>query len=85
MIGLLVGSAIIAAMVPLFSQFFILPGNTVLAPLTVVGGLAYLVWTFSTEIPFLIILGPPILEAVYRAFPAFKLKKEKGSDRGEDS
>ncbi|MCJ7559247.1 hypothetical protein MUO79_01350 [Candidatus Bathyarchaeota archaeon] len=85
MIGLLVGSAIIAAMVPLFSQFFILPGNTVLAPLTVVGGLVYLVWTFSTEIPFLIILGPPILEAVYRAFPAFKLKKEKGSDRGEDS
>lgn len=76
MIGLLAGSAIIATMVPVFSQFFIMPGNTALTPLTVAGGLMYLVWTFSTEIPFLIIFGPPILEACYRAFPAFKNDKK---------
>ena len=79
MIGLLVGSAIIGTMVPVFSQFFILPGNAALTPLTVSAGLWYLVWTFSTEIPFLIILGPPILEACYKAYPAFK-RKEKGAN-----
>ena len=73
-LGLLLGSAIIAAMVPLFSVFFILPGNTELAPLGLTGGLSYLIWTFSTEIPFLLILGPPIIEAIYRAFPS--LNKE---------
>lgn len=72
MIGLLVGSAIIGTMVPVFSQMFVMPGKTELTPLTVSAGLWYLVWTFSTEIPFLIILGPPILEACQRAFPALK-------------
>jgi uncharacterized membrane protein len=74
-LGLLVGSSVIAAMVPLFSEFFILPGNSSISPLGVTGGLIYLVWTFSTEIPFLLVLGPPIVEAVYRAFP--NLRKEK--------
>jgi uncharacterized membrane protein len=72
MLGLLVGSAIIGAMVPVFSQFFIMPGSTILTPLGVSVGLWYLVWTFSTEIPFMIILGPPILEACYKAFPSLK-------------
>lgn len=72
MIGLLVGSAIIGTMVPVFSQMFVMPGKTELTPLTVSAGLWYLVWTFSTEIPFLIILGPPILEACQRAFPTLK-------------
>ncbi|MBX5328887.1 MAG: ECF transporter S component [Candidatus Bathyarchaeota archaeon] len=72
MIGLLVGSAIIGTMVPVFSQMFVMPGKTELTPLTVSAGLWYLVWTFSTEIPFLIILGPPILEACQRAFPSLK-------------
>lgn len=75
MIGLLVGSAIIGTMVPFFSQFFIMPGNTELTPLTVSGGLWYFVWTFATEIPFLIILGPPILEACYKAFPSLRPRK----------
>jgi hypothetical protein len=78
MIGLLVGSAIIGAMVPVFSQFFIMPGGTELTPLTVSAGLWYLVWTFSTEIPFLIVLGPPILEAARKVYPA-SARKEKVS------
>jgi hypothetical protein len=72
MMGLLVGSAIIGFMVPVFSRFFIMPGGTELAPLAIAGGMTYLVWTFSTEIPFLIALGPPILEACYKAFPSLK-------------
>jgi len=72
MIGLLLGSAIIGTMVPVFSQMFIMPGKTELTPLAVSAGLWYLVWTFSTEIPFLIVLGPPILGACYKAFPSLK-------------
>jgi len=72
MIGLLIGSAIIGTMVPVFSQFFIMPAATELTPLAVAAGFGYLIWTFTTEIPFLIVLGPPILEACYRAFPSLK-------------
>lgn len=77
--GLLVGSSVIAAMVPLFSEFFVLPGSTAVAPLGVTGGLIYLIWTFSTEIPFLLVLGPPIIEAVYKAFPSLKAKEAQGN------
>lgn len=76
-IGLLIGSAIIGAMVPLFSQFFIMPGESALNPLTIAAGFSYLIWTFSTEIPFLLILGPPILEAVHKAYPSFKPRNSK--------
>ncbi len=75
-IGLLIGSSIIGAMVPLFSQFFIMPSATQLEPLTVIGGFVYLIFTFATEIPFLIIFGPPILAACYRAFPSFNTTKK---------
>ncbi len=32
--------------------------------------LLWFIWTFTTEIPFLLLLGPPILKACYRAFPS---------------
>ncbi len=72
MVGLLIGAAIIGVMVPVFSQLFIMPGKTLLTPLSVSAGLWYLVWTFATEILFMVVLGPPILEACYRAFPSLK-------------
>ena len=67
-IGLLVGSSVIGLMVPVYFQYFA-PKAT---PITLGSGLAYLVWTFTTEIPFLLVLGPPIIGAVYRAFPNLK-------------
>jgi hypothetical protein len=76
-IGLLIGSAIIGTMVPLFSQFFIMPGKAAITPLALAAGFSYLIWTFSTEIPFLLVLGPPILEAVHKAYPSFKPKNDK--------
>jgi uncharacterized membrane protein len=81
-IGLLVGSSIIGAMVPIFSQFLIMPGSTQLEPLTVIGGFVYLIFTFATEIPFLIIFGPPVLAACYRAFPNLNTTK-KGNNSAE--
>jgi hypothetical protein len=75
-IGLLTGSAIIGAMVPLFALLFTSIGQTPLAPFTLEAGLALFIFTFATEIPFLILLGPPIVEAAFRAFPNLR-KKDK--------
>jgi len=32
--------------------------------------LLWFIWVFTTEIPFLLLFGPPILKACYRAFPS---------------
>ena len=75
-VGLLVGSAIIGGMVPLFAALYTPPGAEPLAPFTLAGGLAVFLWTFVTEIPFLLVLGPPIIAAVKRAFPKLSRKEE---------
>jgi hypothetical protein len=77
--GLLVGSAIIGSMVPLYAYLFTPLGQTPLVSFTLAGGLALFTFTFATEIPFLLVLGPPIIEAVNRAFPTLR-SKEKPSE-----
>ncbi len=39
--------------------------------------LLWFIWTFTTEIPFLLLLGPPILKACYRAFPSLAPQREE--------
>jgi hypothetical protein len=40
------------------------------------------VWTFATEIPFVLLVGPPVIKACYRAFPS--LRQRRGSfEKGE--
>ncbi len=74
LIGLIVGSAIIGVGVWAYSQVFVLPPSFNKAfQLPYYAGLILFVWTFSTEIPFMVILGPPIVEACYRAFPSLAL------------
>lgn len=66
--GLIVGSAIIGLMVPIYAYLF----APALASLSVAGVLSLFIFTFATEIPFLLILGPPIIEAINKAFPSLK-------------
>jgi hypothetical protein len=40
------------------------------------------IWTFATEIPFILLLGPPVIKACYKAFPSFKLRI-KTDNKGE--
>jgi hypothetical protein len=68
-ISLLVGSAIIGLGVWAWSQIFLLPGATSLAPMRLVGAFSIFIWTFVSEIPFLLLLVPPVVEAARRAFP----------------
>ncbi len=79
--GLLVGSAIIGLMVPVYFQYF----APVATPLTLAGGLAYFIWTFTTEIGFMLVLGPPIIAVIYLAFPAFKPKEEQKGSQSEQN
>jgi len=76
-VGLLVGSAYIGFGLWMYSQFLPLPlalGWERYAPFY--ASFSWLVWTFATEIPFLITIVPPILKACYSAFPSLKPPKK---------
>jgi len=68
-IGNAVGSAIVGLGVWLFSQFFILPQNLG-HQLPFTAALIWFVWTFTNQMPFLLVFGPPVLKVCYRAFPS---------------
>jgi hypothetical protein len=71
-IGMLLGAAIIGITVPVFTQFF----SPAATPFTAPVAIGTFFFTFFTEIPFVIILGPPIILAVYRAFPNLRRKDD---------
>lgn len=66
-IGLGVGSTIIGVFLWVYSQFLPLPGGFQYLPTSTI--LLYIVWTFTTEIPFIMMVGPPVLKACFKAFP----------------
>ncbi len=71
-VGMLLGAGIIGVTVPVFSQFFT-PAAT---PFTTPVALATFFFTFFTEIPFILILGPPIITAINIAFPTLSKRRE---------
>jgi len=74
-IGLTVGSAWIGFGLWAYSQVLPLPqtlGGAMYAPFW--ASFLWFVWTFATEIPFLVAVVPPILDACYKAFPSLKPK-----------
>jgi hypothetical protein len=74
-VGLLVGSIIIGLVVPIYAVLFA-PTVTTLPGFTSLGILGTFTWTFTTEIPFLLVLGPPIIGAIYKAFPTLSKRKQ---------
>lgn len=69
-VGLFVGSAIIGFGLWAYSQFLQLPlalGWDRNAPFY--ASFLWLVWTFATEIPFLVTIVPPVVKICYEAFP----------------
>jgi hypothetical protein len=75
-LGMLLGAAIIGITVPLFLQYF-LNGATFTIPIA----LSTFFFTFFTEIPFVLVLGPPIIAAVYKAFPSLIRKDPKSEEQ----
>lgn len=70
--GLGMGSTIVALAVWAYSQVFFSPQGYFTAPVPSSFILVIFVWTFATEIPFILILGPPIIKACHRAIPSLK-------------
>ncbi len=72
-IGQGVGAAILAPMLWLYTQLF----YSTLFPLPLQASLipAIFTWTFATEIPFVLLIGPPIIKACYAAFPSLRPKE----------
>jgi len=67
--GMALGALIIAFGVWAYSQLFYSPNGYFSSPLT--GSLASLVfvWTFVTEIPFVLLIVPPVVKVTQEAFP----------------
>ncbi len=68
-IGLLAGSTIIGFGLWAYSQFLVLPLTIFKGNAPLYASFSWLVWTFATEIPFLVIIVPPVVKICYRAFP----------------
>jgi uncharacterized membrane protein len=77
-IGLGVASLIIALVVWGYSQVFWSPEGYFKMPLPPEFIPLIFVWTFATETPFVLLLGPPIIKACRNAFPSLtsSLKSE---------
>ena len=75
-IGLGVGSTIIALVVWAYSQVFFSPQGYFKAPIPPSFIPIIFVWTFATEIPFILLLGPPIIKACYKAYPSLKISQK---------
>jgi uncharacterized membrane protein len=74
--GLGIGSAIIAVVVWAYSQLFFSPQGYFKAPIPSSFIPIIFVWTFATEIPFILLLGPPIIKACYKAYPSLRASQK---------
>lgn len=68
--GLILGSGIIGLGVYAYSQFFTLPSGA--SRLAISAALVWFVWTYATEIPFMVALVPPIAKTAGRILPGAK-------------
>ncbi len=73
-IGQGLGAAIIAVVVWGYSQLFFSPTSYFKAAIPPELMPVIFVWTFATEIPWIVLLSPPIVRASYAAFPFLRPK-----------
>jgi uncharacterized membrane protein len=78
-IGLGLGSTIIAIVVWAYSQVFFSPTAYFKAPISSLFIPIIFIWTFATEIPFILLLGPPIIKACYKAYPSLRTPQKTES------
>lgn len=71
-IGQATGAMIVAIGVWAYSQLFYSANGYFTAPLSAAFASLIFVWTFATEIPFVLLVSPPVVKACYNAFPFLK-------------
>jgi len=74
-IGQGVGSAVLTTGLWAYSQVFL--AYPISGPISAAFAPIIFVWTFATEIPFVLLIGPPVIKAVYVAFPSLKPKQNE--------
>jgi len=74
-IGLAIGSLIIGFGLVAYSSFFVMPQVLGLgsSPLPIAFAYGTTLWTYLSEIPFLMVLTPPIVKAVRAALPSLRI------------
>jgi hypothetical protein len=80
-IGQGIGAAILSIGVWGYSQLFFSPKGYFKGPLQASLIPAIFVWTFATELPFLLLAGPPVIRACYSAFPSLRRKQTKNGEQ----
>jgi uncharacterized membrane protein len=80
-IGQGVGAAILSITVWAYSQLFFSTTGYFKQPLQASLIPAIFVWTFATEIPFVLLAGPPVIKACYNAFPSLRQKETKDEEK----
>jgi hypothetical protein len=83
-IGQAVGAGLLSVTVWAVSPFFLSYFQTAFPASYII---PLFVWTFATEIPFILLAGPPIIKACYRAFPSLKFRRrtmKKGETIDQD-
>jgi hypothetical protein len=71
------GAALLSVTVAAVSPFFLSYFGVVYGASTV---LPLFIWTFVTELPFILLVGPPIIKACYRAFPSLRPTENQGTN-----
>jgi uncharacterized membrane protein len=75
-IGQTVGAVVVSITVWAYSNLFYSQTGYFKAPLPLAFIPLIFVWTIATEIPFILILGPPVIKASYKAFPSINLLRK---------
>lgn len=74
-IGQGVGAIIVAIGVWAYSQLFFSASGYLKQPLNASLMPIIFVWTFATEMPFVLLVGPAVLKVCYKAFPLLRTQK----------
>jgi hypothetical protein len=74
------GAALLSATVWAVSPFFL---SYFGKPFPISWVLPLFVWTFATEIPFILLVGPPVIKACYKAFPSLAQRQRSSQESGE--
>ncbi len=76
-VGQAFGGGLLSITVFLVSPYFLKYFTT--GPIPAIFIIPIFVWTIATELPFILLAGPPIIKACYRAFPSLRRNQTPGT------
>jgi hypothetical protein len=74
-IGQAAGAGLLSVTVWAVSPYFL--SYFINGPVSATYIIPIFVWTFATELPFILLAGPPVIKAAYRAFPSLRRKEDQ--------